>query len=170
MCIYTKGNISMKNRPNLIENDKHCVVLFLFAYCWQEYFVLLYWLLFVIFYCFNPFSRFVKRDLSLFSSSTGRAFWMLFLFMSTFSFTISFLNTVWRPRNSSVGFFNILHWNIGNRFFDLLSILWQNSISVQLNEYETDLVYLKLILHMTTDCLLIYVFLPVFTCSCVLWS
>ena len=83
---------------------------------------------------------------------------LFFLFMSTFSFTISFLNMVWRPRNSSVGFFNILHWNIGNRFFDLLSILWQNSISVQLNEYETDLFYLKLSQHMTTDCLLIYGF------------
>ena len=89
--------------------------------------------------------------------------------MSTFSFTISFLNTVWRPRNSSIGFFNILHWNIGNNFFDLLSILWQNSISVQLNEYEIDLFYLKLSRHMTTDCCLLiygffYPFLPVFVC------
>ena len=96
---------------------------------------------------------------------------LFFLFMSTFSFTISFLNMVWRPRNSSVGFFNILHWNIGNRFFDLLSILWQNSISVQLNEYETDLFYFKLSQHITTDCLLIYgffthfyPFLPVLVC------
>ena len=35
---------------------------------------------------------------------------------------------------------------------------------LQLNEYETDSYFFQLSQNMTTDCLLIYVFLPVPTC------
>ena len=36
--------------------------------------------------------------------------------------------------------------------------------NVQINEYETDLYFIKLSQHMATDCLLIYGFLPVLSC------
>ena len=49
---------------------------------------------------------------------------------------------------------------------DLLLTWFLEVPSVQLNEYETVLYFLQLSQHLTWDCLLISVYLPVFTSFC----
>ena len=60
--------------------------------------------------------------------------------------------------------------NMPRLFEHLLQLDEKDCLKVQLNEYETAPYFIQLSQNLTSDCLLISVFLPVFTSICMMWS
>ena len=60
------------------------------------------------------------------------------------------------------------HWKscVGFQLFGQIGLIW----AVQLKKYETAPNFIQLTQNLTSNCLLIYENLPVFTSSCMMWS